>query len=198
VSIFFSLTPEPSLMEKALIAYGRAEQNTGGDKNPDLYFGRAQVHRYLQSYHLSAQDYLKAYELDPSLPSLQALSDMESVIAKSSDLVYKGATRLVSSKKLTQIASGLNQYELPQGVPYDLTSLKQMTNGLNQGKAIALKMICPIGQNDFPPPYVHFFFFFFFSSFQCFIYLFFLAHFLYICSSRLGGLLCPPLISLSH
>lgn len=152
VSIFFSSSPEPTLMEKALIAYGKAEQNRGGELNPDLYFGRAQVHRYLENYTLTALDYIKAHALDPSLPSKQAYNDMESFLMKSHDLINNGgALKLISPKKLTQISNGLNKYELPQRVPYELSSLKKLNPGLNQNAAIALKMICPI-QSDFPPP----------------------------------------------
>lgn len=130
---------------------------SGGNLNPDLYFGRAQVYRYLEEYTLSCIDYSKALSLDPLLPSKQALKEMEAFITKSYYFIQnrKGISSdsgsLVNSKKLAQIASGLTQYELPKGVPYDLSSLKKLNTGLNAEKAIALKMICPIGQNDFPP-----------------------------------------------
>jgi hypothetical protein len=51
VSIFFSLSPEAPLMEKALAAYRRAEQ-AGGGRNPDLFFGRAQVSAHRPIAHV--------------------------------------------------------------------------------------------------------------------------------------------------
>ena len=55
VSMFFKVEADPALMDKALAAYGRSERN-GGERNPDLFFGRAQVHRYKEEYQRAADD----------------------------------------------------------------------------------------------------------------------------------------------
>ena len=59
VAMFFTVEANPALMDKALAAYGRAEAN-GERSNPDLFYGRAQVHRYKEHYQRAADDYRRA------------------------------------------------------------------------------------------------------------------------------------------
>ena len=78
---FFQLKHDPADLSKALKAYRRAmpveAKKVGGangngdanmDTNPDLFFNRATVHKYLENYDEAIADFRAAAALDPELP----------------------------------------------------------------------------------------------------------------------------------
>jgi tetratricopeptide (TPR) repeat protein len=157
VAVFFS-GPEAdtSLMDKALAAYGRSEMN-GGGRNPDLYFGRAQVHRYKEQYQRAADDYRRAATIDPSLPAAAALQEMDHFLNRVADLVaHRGRVR---PKKLRSITDVLKAAVLPEGTPFTLVeggaaaleAPSSAVKATNRGLALALCMVLPLGRGDFPP-----------------------------------------------
>jgi tetratricopeptide (TPR) repeat protein len=76
-----------SRLTTCLKAYAKAEECTGGAKyggaaNPDLYFNRANVFKYLENYQQAVADYRRARVLDPSLPAEAAIAAIARFVKK--------------------------------------------------------------------------------------------------------------------
>ena len=87
---FFQLKHDPADLSKALKAYRRAmpveAKKVGGangngdanmDTNPDLFFNRATVHKYLENYDEAIADFRAAAALDPELPAANMITYIE-------------------------------------------------------------------------------------------------------------------------
>ena len=120
VSIFFSgvaghgqgnaAQPDEALLDQALGAYGRSER-LGGAHNPDLYFSRAQVHRFKEAFGLAAADYRTALGLDPGLPAGEALREVAAFLRRAHTLVRGGGGGLRPGRR-EQLAQALAAYEV--------------------------------------------------------------------------------------
>ena len=62
---FFAVTSEIQELNKALAAYKKSEA-LGGDCNPDLFYNRGNVYRYLQEYTKAMESYSRTLDIDPS------------------------------------------------------------------------------------------------------------------------------------
>ena len=92
VSNFFTITHSATDLQKGVTAYNKAcdLSDPDGDRpNPDLYFNRARVMKYLEEFEKARVDYKKAADLDPTLPTAGPLQEIRQWVARAADLVKR-------------------------------------------------------------------------------------------------------------
>jgi tetratricopeptide (TPR) repeat protein len=125
---FFQLQHDPADLSKALKAYRRAmpaegkneivetagESAGGGhaaasasaaETNPDLFFNRATVHKYLENYDQAIADFKAAAALDPELPAANMITYIERSCAKIQKHVESRCR--VKAKRLSSISGSI-------------------------------------------------------------------------------------------
>ena len=144
---FFQMKHDPTDLSKALKAYqralgkgkgkGKGEQNESksgtttdttasvlsSTVNPDLYFNRATVHKYLENYDQAIEDFKSARTIDPELPS----SNMIAYIERSCLKIFKHISThcRVKPKKINILADSILVSEQHQVVQRSLKTQKE-------------------------------------------------------------------------
>ena len=147
---FFQMQHDPVDLSKALKAYQRALGNkkngattsssatnssaTTNEKidttdsnnqssNPDLYFNRATVHKYLENYNQAIEDFKAAHTVDPELPAMNMIAYIERSCLKIQKHI-KSHCRL-KPKRVSAIASSILTSSHHQAVVGSLSAQKQ-------------------------------------------------------------------------
>ena len=85
---FFSGSGEPKSLRLACSAFTKAEANEDASiPNPDVYYNRAQVHRYLEQYSESVADFERAGKIDPQLQAPKEIDDTSRFVKSVADAV---------------------------------------------------------------------------------------------------------------
>eukprot|EP00164_Ancoracysta_twista_P011941 GFYU01018598.1.p1 GENE.GFYU01018598.1~~GFYU01018598.1.p1 ORF type:complete len:439 (-),score=70.47 GFYU01018598.1:177-1493(-) len=92
-------------LNAALKSYKQSEARCQDKPFADLHFNRANVYIYLEEYQSSVQELMKAHSLDPTLPAMALLSDLESFFGKVQAMIAQKGK--IKSRKLQQLLSGL-------------------------------------------------------------------------------------------
>uniref|UniRef100_A0A0G4GK03 Tetratricopeptide repeat protein 5 OB fold domain-containing protein n=1 Tax=Chromera velia CCMP2878 TaxID=1169474 RepID=A0A0G4GK03_9ALVE len=106
---FFENGEGPQELNKALMAYAKAEQawSVEGKKNPDLYVNRATVKRYQQDYAAALEDLSAAQRLDPSMGADESAEALRSFVNRLGTLVRRRGN--LKSRQLSAITEELQQ-----------------------------------------------------------------------------------------
>jgi hypothetical protein len=71
---YFAVSGDSADLKKALASYKKSE-SFGGKINPDLYFNKGNIERYLMQFSLSSESYERAKMLDPTLNGVDSCLD---------------------------------------------------------------------------------------------------------------------------
>jgi tetratricopeptide (TPR) repeat protein len=94
-------------LKKSLMCYEKSE-SSGGTINPDLYFNRGNVLRYMQQYDAAVAAYSKAATIDPNIEQTsEAIDEIREFVARTKELVASGGK--LKKKKLTSLTAQLAQ-----------------------------------------------------------------------------------------
>ena len=199
---FFQMKHDPVDLTKALKAYQRAlgkgnkkkaseedDSTTNSDDNindtminPDLFFNRATVHKYLENYDQAINDFKTAHLVDPELPSTNMIATIERSCLK----IHKHITTScrLKPKRLNTLANSIlssEQHQLvvrslkaqkennekeneSEGVSggkskmktvppvLEVTTISALQTGRNIGKIVPLKMLMPVVHETHDPP----------------------------------------------
>lgn len=168
---FFSVSQDVTDLKKAVVAYDRSEK-LGGDINPDLYFNRGNVLRYLQEYDAACAAYRRSKEIDPHMQGVdEAVDNITDFLARTAELVASGGK--LKKKRMTSLQSDLATHALTSSVPVAVggavstkdaswTSLRSLGVGSPSasagaattappGTAIALKVVMSVTKGNVPP-----------------------------------------------
>ena len=143
---FFTVTNDVYDLNKALTAYKKSE-SLGGDCNPDLYYNRGNVHRYMQNYSLAIECYKKTVDIDPSSFSQanDSLQDVTHFVERVNDITHhKG---YVKKKKFNVILNDLLSSKFKESS----TCFKDLINGVNTHSTISLKVLMIVTKVGVPP-----------------------------------------------
>lgn len=143
---FFTVTNDIFDLNKALAAYKKSE-SLGGDCNPDLFYNRGNVHRYLQNYALAIKCYKQAVDIDPSsfTQTNDSLQDVILFVNRVNEIAHhKG---YLKKRKLNSIVTNL------QASPYkgSSTRFKDLTNGTNAHTSLSVKVLMIVTKASIPP-----------------------------------------------
>lgn len=183
LSHFFSLRHDPEDLKRALKAYQRAHdlaEKSGAPRNPDLYYNRANVHKYLEHYDEAVADFRTSTEIDPRLPGAGAAAYIEKAVAKIQRLVEsKCRTKpkrlaatinaLRSSPHHARVLEAVEQQKENKATDdnaggeqagvkgsaanFEVVGIKSLRPGRNPGKIVPMKLLMPVvhqASND-PP-----------------------------------------------
>ena len=78
---------------------------TASTINPDLYFNRATVHKYLENYDQAINDFKKSREIDPELPATNMIAYIERSCLKIQKLIQSQCR--LKPKKLNALAGSI-------------------------------------------------------------------------------------------
>jgi len=141
---FFQMQHDPVDLSKALKAYQRALGTKKTDSgagaitnastigatdannqasNPDLYFNRATVHKYLENYNQAIEDFKAAHAIDPELPASNMIAYIERSCTKIQKHI-KSRCRL-KPKRLNAVAASILTSRQHQAVVESLTAQKK-------------------------------------------------------------------------
>uniref|UniRef100_A0A7S2XC01 Tetratricopeptide repeat protein 5 OB fold domain-containing protein n=1 Tax=Lotharella oceanica TaxID=641309 RepID=A0A7S2XC01_9EUKA len=129
-------------LEGCLKAYETAEKSTvdSASKNPDLYYNRANVHKFYEQYQKAIDDYKKSRTLDPHLPAQDEVENIHRFVKKLSKLIATKngikAKRRLKLKELIPETSQIKDVERREFV-----DLKQ---GPNKGSFLVGVIISPV------------------------------------------------------
>lgn len=144
---FFSVTQDIADLNKAFAAYKRAEILVNGDKNPDLYFTKGNVSRYLQHYDVALKSYHRARELDESLAQVTdgPISEIIAFQNRLYETFSEKADASVISKSKREIAAA----PFTKGA----VTIDKLQAGLNKKALFAGLVIrlIPNGSDNMPP-----------------------------------------------
>jgi hypothetical protein len=97
-------------LKKAVVAYDRSEK-LGGGINPDLYFNRGNVLRYLQEYDAACSAYRRSKEIDPHMQGVEeAIDNITDFLVRTAELVASGGK--LKKKRLASLQSDLSSHAL--------------------------------------------------------------------------------------
>mmetsp|Transcript_101608 Transcript_101608/g.291235 ORF Transcript_101608/g.291235 Transcript_101608/m.291235 type:complete len:469 (+) Transcript_101608:86-1492(+) len=153
VTVYFQATRVAADLDRALQAYARAEAN--GPEIPDVYYGRAQVLRFREDYQGAMANFRRAAELDPSLPGAQEADDIESWLVRVADLVARQGR--IKQKRLKQLCAPLCSVKGVAEQGAEAVGVAELITGAaqNEGRAVALKPILPLGEaSEVPARYI--------------------------------------------
>jgi tetratricopeptide (TPR) repeat protein len=102
---FFQITQDADCLKMALSAYDKALQNGEGETNPDLHFNLGNLHAYLERYEEACASWQRAAEIDPALPTADAIARTERHVRKVASMVEKRAN--LKPKRLASVCGGL-------------------------------------------------------------------------------------------
>jgi hypothetical protein len=112
---FFSVSHDVMDLKKAIVAYDRSEK-LGGIINPDLYFNRGNVLRYLQEYDAACFAYRRSKEIDPHMQGVEeAIENITDFLFRTAELVVSGGK--LKRKRLAALQSDLSSHALTSSVP---------------------------------------------------------------------------------
>lgn len=143
---FFTVTNDISDLNKALAAYKKSE-SLGGHCNPDLFYNRGNVHRYMQNYALAIDSYKRTVDIDPSSFSQtnDCLEEVTRFVNRVNDItLHKGH---IKKKKFHAIVTNL-QHSPHKGSP---TCFRDLTNGVNLSTTISVKVLMIVTKASVPP-----------------------------------------------
>mmetsp|Transcript_14412 Transcript_14412/g.21628 ORF Transcript_14412/g.21628 Transcript_14412/m.21628 type:complete len:425 (-) Transcript_14412:116-1390(-) len=142
---FFSVSQDVSDLKKALTAYTKSE-SLGGDCNPDLFYNRGNVHRYLQEYAAAVSSYARSVSIDPSFTeATEAGDDVRSFLTRTKELVAH--TGYVQRKRLDKIVARLKSSRHSHGC----VGFRSLLPGENVGTSLAVCVLMPATKGDIPP-----------------------------------------------
>jgi tetratricopeptide (TPR) repeat protein len=144
---FFSVSQDVSDLNKAFAAYKRSEILVNGDKNPDLYFTKGNVSRYLQHYDIALKSYYRARELDESLSQITDGPISEIITFQNS--LYETFSEKLDPAIISKCKSEILSASFTRGS----ISLDKLQLGLNkklQFAAYVIRLI-PNGSENMPP-----------------------------------------------
>jgi hypothetical protein len=169
---FFSVSHDTVDLKKSLACYDRSEK-LGGSINPDLYYNRGNVLRYLQQYEAAISAYAMSLTLDPHMDQAQAaIQDIHEFLSKTTDLVVSGgklkrkkanalsaqlreeSNSLTSSVAFSSLSSlgcravPAEETETPSPAAEAASSAAARTYS---GVSVALKVIMPVTKGSVPP-----------------------------------------------
>ena len=145
---FFQLQHDPADLSKALKAYRRAvpdalnssrvhpseeaaivatDSSSQSVSNPDLFFNRATVHKYLENYDQAIDDFKAAAALDPELPAANMITYIERSCAKIQKHIETRCR--IKAKRLGTISNSILSSQQHQAV---LKSMKQQNHSLEE------------------------------------------------------------------
>jgi len=160
MTTFFS-TFSTSDLEGCLKAYEKSEKmhklgssSKGGaadDKssctNPDLYYNRANVHKFYEQFQEAIDGYRNAKQLDPHLPGQDEIDNIHRFVKKLSKLVR--TKNGLKAKKLLKFSA-----QIPPSVEIKdskRVELKQLEIGENKDKFVVGTMIAPVTRSESVP-----------------------------------------------
>ena len=142
---FFAASQDVGDLKKALVAYTRSEA-LGGDCNPDLFFNRGNVFRYLQDYSAAQLSYGRAIDIDPSFTdSQEAAESVTAFVNRANEMVNKRGW--FQKKRLDKIIQQLSVSRHIQGC----TGLRTLQVGANVGVTLAVCVLMPATTGNIPP-----------------------------------------------
>lgn len=143
--LFFSGAQSLSDLQSALNAYRRSEA-LGGESNPDLWFNRGNVLRYLQCYEDAKFCYRRAAELDPSFTATEAaIDDINGFMSRALDMIArKGAAK---KKKLESAIESLNASPHAE----NCAGFRDVYEDSANTRSLSVKVLMPISKGDVPP-----------------------------------------------
>lgn len=124
-------------LTKALTSYRRAESLPGGSENPDLYYNRGNVQRYLLLFDEAVASYRRAVELDESF--VETVSAVKRILAFQALVLEKARD---SSHKM-QLDIKMAKDELVQPTFLKCVGIKDLQLGQNT-QNIAVKVLQPL------------------------------------------------------
>ena len=89
LSQFFDVSKSIEDLERALRAYHASEKCGEGERNPDLHYNRGNVLKFMERYEAAAKSYLRASEIDQTLPAESSLFNMKRRFLNVVSLVQK-------------------------------------------------------------------------------------------------------------
>ncbi|KAL0214294.1 hypothetical protein P9112_006478 [Eukaryota sp. TZLM1-RC] len=143
---FHSLCPQLTDLDKALIAFNRAEKFDDQKTNPDVFFNRAQVLTYLECFAEAINDFNTVLELDPGFSA--ANSAIENIYSFSK-LIWASLNRfeLQKKKKLSKLVNNWRN-EIIQGS--ELVSISDLdTSHVNVH--VSLRIFCLVSDEERTP-----------------------------------------------
>jgi hypothetical protein len=153
---FFAYTRDVRDLAKALSAYQRSE-SLGGDCNPDLYYNKGNVHRYLQDFSGAVECYRQACAIDSSLSAAnESLEDIKSFLIRISDMIeHKGWIKKKRLQAAIQDLSHFASLPLPPSVRVSANchecTVASLNRGENSESYIHMKVIMSATKNSVPP-----------------------------------------------
>jgi tetratricopeptide (TPR) repeat protein len=144
---FFSVTQDISDLNKAFAAYKRAEILVNGDKNPDLYFTKGNVSRYLQHYDVALKSYQRSRELDESLA--QVTDGPISEILTFQNRLYETFSEKTDTSLISKCRRDISSAPFTKGT----VTLDKLQSGLNKKvifAGVVIRLI-PNGSDNMPP-----------------------------------------------
>ncbi|KAL0484760.1 tetratricopeptide-repeat protein [Acrasis kona] len=163
INVFMSKTLSVSDIESALKAFQQAQNDESMTKNPDLYYNRAIVYKYLELYQSAHDDLKIAFELDPSLKKDGQPSPLEEIkqlfekiqlqFTKYQNITAKQKANLME-KIPTDFWNTLNLM-FNNKANFKNANLKDLSIGVNSGLVLSLKVIsCVTPESNIPSVFV--------------------------------------------
>jgi len=155
---FFSHTFSLTDIRLSLSCYSRSSGLTGGEDNPDLYFNRGTLWKYLEEFERAKEDFDKVESIDEGLEGGRYGREIENWVSRISEIVSRRGR--LKEKKLKLIMSNLESCVVPQGEGKTHTlvkGVKELKVGSweeerkNHDKALALGVLMPLGDIKTPP-----------------------------------------------
>jgi len=142
---FFIIAQDESTLQNALKAYTKAEAL--GDTIPDLYYNRANVHRYQEDYAAAVKDYTTATKLDPTLSGGDAVDAITRLVTKVSTLVQTKSG--LKAKKLDAMVATIPQEEKVGDKA--VCNINDLALGANETKTLFVRVVSPVNkETDIP------------------------------------------------
>lgn len=142
---FFTVSQDVGDLKKSLTAYARSE-SLGGDCNPDLFFNRGNVYRYLQDYSAACMSYTRTVDIDPSFSAAtEASESVVSFIKRANEMVTKRGW--FQKKRIDRIIQNLTTSRHANGC----VGLNALSHGSNDGVTVAVSVLMPATTGDIPP-----------------------------------------------
>ncbi|KAL0221612.1 hypothetical protein RCL1_001466 [Eukaryota sp. TZLM3-RCL] len=99
-------TPVLSDLNKAMLAFNKAQKFEDQQSNPDLYYNRAQISKYLLNYSGALSDYSKCQSIDPSFSQAgDEHSRLLSFVRNTASL--NGRIKSLNRKKVEKMTSSI-------------------------------------------------------------------------------------------
>lgn len=165
---FFSVSHDMLDLKKSLMCYDKSE-SFGGSINPDLYYNRGNVLRYMQQYEDAVTAYSRAASIDPNIEqTAEAIDEIKEFVSRTKELVASGGK--LKKKKLNSLTAQLSAEIAPGAtvsVGSDLEALGvkpvAADAGVDRsvmsapssrqfpGVSIALKVVMSVTKGSVPP-----------------------------------------------